>query len=348
MTAPITSPAATWQRLSKDARIVLVAAVTAGASLEGILSAAGPLLPSLNLPAGAAGAIATVSALLAAGIAWLARYGIRPALPATRSGRVLGRRPARRPSQLRLLSGYLAEGIPTPPVSVPTPNVEAWGMDGNEQFGDCTIAGAGHLIAAANFDVSRTDPVPTSAEAVAQYKALTGCVTAGDSHDTGLEESALLKTWTDVGLFGDNRIAGYAPVSPVGTQMIRQAVAAYGACYVGVNLPQSAEDQFDAGEPWTYTGDQPVGGHCIVFVGYDETWLYAVTWGAVVKVAADWWEHYGEEAWAVIPQAFVEAGRGPTLDLATLRADIASLDAPPRPKPARRQSWWEWLFGEAV
>jgi len=173
---------------------------------------------------------------------------------------------------------------------------------------------------------------------VEQYKKLTGCVTPGDSHDLGLVLSDVLKVWQQEGLFAGNKLAAYAPVDHTSVLDIHQAVAAYGVSYSGVALPESAEEQFNAGEPWTVVGDQPVGGHCVVIVGYDPAWLYVCTWGAIVKVSWAWWATYATECWALIPEEFVAAGHGPELDIPGMQADIGQLAVPPH------LSWWDRIL----
>lgn len=252
----------------------------------------------------------------------------------------LGAKPPVRPPVFQDLSDYAA--LPTPPAMVPVPKIAAWGMDGNSAWGDCAIASSAHCIAAWDAEISSGDAIPTDAAAVVQYQAITGAVTPGDADDTGLVLSDVLKLWSNVGLFTDNKIAAYAPVNHKAIVDIHQAVAEYGACYVGVNLPQSAEDQFNAGMPWTLVGDAPVGGHAICIVAFDAGssrgpgWLYAVTWGAVVRVQWNWFAEYATEAWAIVSQEYAEAGKGPLLNLTQLQADIATL----APVPVKRP-WWE-------
>lgn len=281
-------------------------------------------------------------------------------LPHTHTGRVLGRLPAQIPDRLREFSAYVVSPLPTWPLTVTVP-VAAWNIDGNSDFGDCVCGSAGNSVAAAVGVLVRAfgpatpgtgDPVPTSDEVIAQYKALTGCVTAGDANDTGLVISAFLKEWaTAPGLFGGNIIGGFAPVAVASVPEIKQAIAAYGFVQVGVSLPQSAEDQVNAAPTgtmpiWKYVGDAPIGGHCILFVGYDATYFYAYSWGMIIAVEMAWYQRYVAEIWAVIPQAFVEAGKGPEVNLAELQADIGSLDAAPAPpKPKRKpkpKPWWSW------
>ena len=191
----------------------------------------------------------------------------------------------------------------------------------NDTYGDCTVAGVGHVIVAANADVDASDVVPTDDEIKTQYFALTG------GQDSGCVEADVLKAWYTTGLFGGtNKIAGYVPCDKTLKEM-HCSIAMYGASYVGVQLPESAQEQFGNGQPWTVVPGSPIeGGHCIIFVGYDQKYLYAVTWGGIVAVSYPWWHAYGDEAWAVIPQAFAEKGADAIgIDLKTLQADLHAL-----------------------
>jgi len=258
----------------------------------------------------------------------------------------LGLLPAVRPHGLEELKIYAKGKLALPPTRVPVPNVAAWGMDGNDEYGCCAIAGGAHDVAAWDAILAALkavnvtlDPVPTEDEVIAQYKALTGCQTPGDAHDTGLVLAHVLQAWQTVGLFGGTKIRAYAPVDHTNILDLHTAIASYGVAYVGVALPQSAEEQFQAGEPWALVGDAPVGGHCIVLVGYDEKWLYAVSWGSVVQISWAWWAYYGTEAWAIIPEEYVQAG--PSVDLDQLVADLNALMEPTVP-------WWKRLIDEAA
>lgn len=230
----------------------------------------------------------------------------------------LGKLGAVRPHGLADLATYARGRLPAPPTKVDVPSVSSWGMDGNDTYGDCTMAGAAHLIAAWDAEVDEHDPVPSATEVVEQYLVLTR------GEDTGLVEHTVLNRWYRNGLFRE-RICGYAPVDPRDLTALHQAIAFYGGAYVGVALPESAQSQFGAGKPWTVTPGSPIeGGHCVVFVGYSPHCLYAVTWGQVVEVTYPWWTAYGDEAWCVLSGAFRQAGHdGAEIDFATLRHDLA-------------------------
>jgi hypothetical protein len=183
---------------------------------------------------------------------------------------------------------------------------------------NCTIAGVVHALMAWNLLVNESDAIPTDPEIKTTYFGQTG------GGDTGLVETTLLQTWVSDGLFGA-KIPAWAPVPHTNVEAIKQSVYFYGACYLGVQLPQSAQQQFVQGgnSTWSVVPGSPIeGGHAILAVGYGPEGLYIVSWGQVVLCTWEWVAKYLDEAYAILSRQFVEAGKGPTLDLAALTADL--------------------------
>jgi len=236
----------------------------------------------------------------------------------------LGKLAPQFPVEERELSHYTSQPLPAAPPSVDYAEKVANGfpMDGNDQYGDCTMAAAAHLIQAWNAETNINLPVPTDTEVVAQYMKLT------DGKDTGLVESQVLQDWMKGGLWG-NKIVAFAPVNVHSLDALKQAVAFFGGVYVGIQVPTNAQTQFASGLPWTLDPgweSQPIeGGHAIPILGYDDQWLYCVTWGAVQQMAWDWWSTYSDEAWVVLSEEYQKAGKMDGIDVAALQADIASV-----------------------
>lgn len=228
----------------------------------------------------------------------------------------LGRLPATRPAALADLATYAEGRLPPPPPTMAVPHID-FPIDGNDQYGDCTMAGVAHLIAAWNAETGAHDTVPDAAAVVAEYFKLT------DGEDSGLNEANVLQTWHRTGLFGQ-KIAGYAPVNPRDLLQLHQSVAFYGACYLGIECPASAQEQFAAGEPWTYTGSPVEGGHCVVALGYGPNGgLHCATWGGIAVLEAGFLAHYLDKAWCVLPHQMVEKrGDSLGLNIQTLQADL--------------------------
>lgn len=229
-----------------------------------------------------------------------------------------GKLPAVRPYGLSDLAVYARGKLALAPPSFPAPTLKNWGMLGNDTAGDCTIAGAAHLIKADNLEMAQQDRMPTTGQCLKQY------FTLSDGQDSGLAMANVLQTWRTTGLFSHNKVQAYAPVPVNSLDNLHSAIAFYGGAYIGIALPQSAEDQFGAGQPWTVVPNSPnIGGHCIVLVGYDQTYAYAITWGKLIQVAYPFLARYMDEAWAVISQELFKAKKDNLgLDLPTLLADL--------------------------
>jgi hypothetical protein len=233
----------------------------------------------------------------------------------------LGKKPAVKPYGLADLATYSNGKLPKPPAVVEAPVVKDWTVLGNDVYGDCTIAGAAHLVMAWNKEVKVSDEVPNTALVEQTYFTLSG------GADSGLVEKTVLTHWYENGLWG-SKISGFAPVPQNDITQIRQAIAFYGGLYVGVQLPKSAEEQFARGDSWSVEPNSPIiGGHCIVLVGYDDWLVYAVTWGKLIEITWPWLHTYVDEAWAILPHEFIEAGHGPatSIDLKTLQSDLKTI-----------------------
>lgn len=235
--------------------------------------------------------------------------------------RFTGKLPAQRPHALADFAAYGTGRLPAPPGSFTAPNIANWGMLGNDTLGDCTIAGSAHVIMGNNGLFHERDRQPSSATVVKQYEQLTGGV------DTGLVEADVLREWQRYGLFGGNKLAGYAPIPPKNFVDLQTAIAYFGGAYIGVQLPASAQLQFGANEPWTYVPGSPIeGGHCVYLCGYDATHFKCVTWGQLIDVAPTFLSHYMDEAWVLISHELVEAQKDSLgIDLKTLQDDLGKV-----------------------
>lgn len=229
----------------------------------------------------------------------------------------------------------LTDALPVPPPSVGwykgykgNPGVTSWPMDANDTLGDCTIAGIAHLIQLWT-TLTGAPVVPTTAQTVAEYSRLCGYVHGDPSTDNGGVESDLLTTWKTGGIFG-TKIDDFVGVSPQNMFQMRAAVHYFGAAYLGVELPISAQDQ----TIWDVPIGGPVGnglpgswgGHCIIAVVVDSKYVGVITWGAVKIATLSWLSTYCSEAYAILFPGWLKSGIDPGgVPLASLVGDLGRI-----------------------
>ena len=201
---------------------------------------------------------------------------------------------------------------------------------GNDQYGDCGVAGLEHLLESDAADANETESFPSDQQAIAFYLQYTG------GQDSGVVLSQYLTYVRTNGYYG-HTVAAFAPVSVHDVPVLQAAIYLYDGAYTGIAVTQAMMDAFGQGEPWTLEMAQgePLGGHCIPLVAYDGQYLYAITWGGIQKIEYAAWHAISSEAWAVISGELAD-GDGHGVNLAALQADLDELDVP-APAPAPRQ-----------
>ena len=231
------------------------------------------------------------------------------------------------------VGAHMTGRIDVPPTIAYYSEVKSFPMLLNDRLGDCTAAGFWHDVQAWRAAVNDLTFMPTNTNALHLYEK-TGHYRPGHPNtDRGANEQDVLAYMTRRGVDG-HKIDAFASVDVTKQTEILTSLYAFGGLYIGIQCPQSMQDQFSEG---MQNGTMPVidyvpgspieGGHCIVILGWDGTNYLAVTWGAVVKVTPAFWEHYTEEAWAIVSFDFLNAkGLDPAgIDLKGLVAEFAEI-----------------------
>jgi hypothetical protein len=225
------------------------------------------------------------------------------------------------------LKNYLTPALPAPPAtfnvlaevytklhqSDPT---KLFPMDNNSQYGDCTIAALAHAITVYSGKIGKLK-VMTQPQVVALYMKLTGGV------DSGLNELNVLNYWHNNAVDGD-KILAYVSVNPKNHTEVQQAIELFGGVYLGFQVQQNCQQEFEAHQPWT-PGPLTQDGHAVYAVEYDPTYLTVLTWGNVQKATWPWWDECVDEAYAILAPEAEAAGFDPGFNFAQLQADLAAL-----------------------
>jgi hypothetical protein len=248
----------------------------------------------------------------------------------------LGKAAARHDPRTLLLASYITPALPTPPASfdLTTKVGSAWGMMDNDQIGDCTCAAAGHLLMEWTANAGKKMFTPSDKQIVAAYSAITGYNPVTGANDNGANEIDVLNYWRQTGIAGHN-IGAYAATEPSNHTHIMDSVYIFEGCYIGLQLPISAQAQVQNHQPWSVppggpTGDGKPGswgGHAVPVVAYDARGVTVVTWGALQIMTWSFWDAYCDEGYAIISNDYL-TGKKVTpqgFNLQQLQADLADL-----------------------
>ena len=233
-----------------------------------------------------------------------------------------------------LFGKYLTSELPAPPATKDYSRaVTTWPMMGNDAYGDCTCAAAGHMIEEWTANNGNQKVLP-DAQILAAYKHF-----AGNNPDAGANMLDVLKYWRKHGIGGD-KITAFVQLEPKNDIQAKDAINLFGNCYIGVALPDFAVAQGTdfLKTPWVVPPKGPVGdaapnpnnGHCIPAVGYDERNLYVVTWGARKTMSWQFYNAYADEVFAVLSNDWINAklGVAPSgFNLAALNQDLAAISS---------------------
>lgn len=245
----------------------------------------------------------------------------------------LGKKPPKIDPRTLRLGKYLSAALPAPPAYADWSRgfTFDWGEMLNQNLGDCTIAACGHAIQTWTLDNGRLVTVPDSA-ILRSYEQSCGYNPADPSTDQGGVEVDVLNYFRTTGV-GGHQILAYVDPDPGNALHIKQSVYLFGGVYIGFNVPQSAMDQFNAGQPWTPIPNDGgiVGGHAVYVCGYNSQYLVLYTWGTRTSMSWDFWSdpRYVDESHTLLSQDWTtRGGIGPNgINMTALQADLAAVTA---------------------
>lgn len=247
----------------------------------------------------------------------------------------LGKLPARKDAVKFKLSSYGAQ-LPKPPTKVKHLDLLSdWqGVMGNDQLGDCVCAEAGHGTIFYNA-LAKTQVVITTDNVIQMYSAVAGYVPGDSSTDNGTDMQVAASWRRKTGIADKagkrHQIAAYLALSSKGAtleEQVKQSIYYFGAAGIGFEFPAYAMDQFNQGKSWhIQSANSGIdGGHDVLAVAYDSTYLYVVTWGRVQKMTWGFLKKYTDEALAYLsPEALLKGKSIDGFDVAQLQADLAAL-----------------------
>lgn len=238
---------------------------------------------------------------------------------------------AARPGSIKFaLKAYMAK-VATP-AKYGHYNLEKnWQMLGNDKWGDCVLAGAGHETMLWNKEANKIVNI-TEQNALSDYSAITGFDPNNPASDQGTDMQVAASYRRKTGVLDAqakrHKVSAYLAVAPGNKTQLKVAMYFFSAVGIGIKFPSSAMDQFNAGKPWTVVAGSDIeGGHYVPAVGYDQSYIYVVTWGQVQKMSWAFFEKYCDEAIVYLSAEFLKDGKSlEGFNATQLAADLKALN----------------------
>ena len=228
---------------------------------------------------------------------------------------------------LRLRNYLHSSAPPIPATKAWDAAFKAWPMDGNDVIGDCTVAAIAHMVMLWTATTGQMVK-PTRDQVVAVYSAITGYDPETGANDNGAAITDVLDYWRTKGIAG-HKIDGWAQIDQTNLQEVKQAIYLFGGVNPGLQVPQSAMDQSQNGQPWTVLKRDGgiIGGHSVPAFDYNANGGTAATWGMRQDFTWNFWLKYMDECYAIVSLDWLyKNGVSPSfLNLAALRADLKAL-----------------------
>jgi hypothetical protein len=236
-----------------------------------------------------------------------------------------GKHASKRDYRTLRLKNYLTPGLAPPPASWNTLNrvYEQLGIndpktlfpiDGNDIYGDCTIAALAHAVTT-NRGLVGTKDIMASQAVTKLYFHLTG------GPDSGLNELDVLNYWRAHPVARD-KVLAYVSIDPKNHIHVQQAVQLFGGVYLGFQVQQNCVQEFQAGQPWT-PGPLTNDGHAVYAVEYDQNNVTVLTWGNTQMGSWAWWDECVDEAYAILPLPEANDPQyAPGFNMTQLKADL--------------------------
>lgn len=187
-------------------------------------------------------------------------------------------------------------------------------MDGNDRYGDCTVAALAHAVTVYRGRLGQ-ESVMEKQDVIKLYLHLT------KGADSGLAELDVLNYWRRHAAGGE-KIMAYASIDPKNHAHVQHAIQLFGGVYLGFQVPEGCEEQFDAGTPWV-PGKLTTDGHAVFATGYDADGVTVLTWGKLQKGTWAWWDECVDEAYALLPWEAMQTDFSPGFDGQQLKHDLS-------------------------
>lgn len=175
-----------------------------------------------------------------------------------------------------------------------------------EGCGDCAWACPAHIIMELAKNANSSIPPFTGKVVVEQYAEYSGYEPTTGANDNGSDLREVLKWWQTTGIRDANgtvhKLGPFVALEAKNLEHLVECAYLFDFVMTGVEVPETAQQQFNEGVPWSVApGAKIEGGHCVPFMGRPDTEELAfITWGKRTLATDDFYTTYNDEAYAAV------------------------------------------------
>jgi hypothetical protein len=179
---------------------------------------------------------------------------------------------------------------------------------GNNKWGDCVIAArANQTLRLECFEQKKAIPISDSNVLNEYWKeqGAGGCLNKHPDRGLNILNSltAWRKGWKAAGQ--TYNIYAFGEITSLNHPEVLAAIYLLNGAIAGLQLPVSAQAQFESGQPWDITsgpGANPGswGGHCIYLPAYNDIGPICETWAKKQQMTWAFWDRYNDECWGIV------------------------------------------------
>jgi hypothetical protein len=192
-------------------------------------------------------------------------------------------------------------------------------MFGNDQLGDCVLAARANQTLRFQFYQQNCIVPITTQDCVNEYYS-----EEGGQVDEGLVMLDSLNEWRQKGWpISDGHtysIDAFASLDFTNLTEVKAGIYLLNGLQTGMQVPQSAMDQFQSGLSWDIVDDDGgnLGGHAIYIVGFNLSGPVCVSWSKKQQMSWNFWTKYVDECYGVVDNMDSWVARDP-LDIPLLQ-----------------------------
>jgi hypothetical protein len=196
--------------------------------------------------------------------------------------------------------------LPTPPAAFDWSMIKGkpliYGMDGNDNWGDCIFTSACHHIGTWSGNTG-DELIATEADALGAYGRFTGFSPSDPASDKGASMVLTATQWRTQPIF-NHTIAAFASVDLKRLDLVASAAYLFGGLWIGWQLPLSWQgaDVWDLPPGGAVGNGTPGswGGHATHGPAFSPRLLGVKTWQKDMPVTIPAFTNYADEAYALI------------------------------------------------